>query len=450
VNIWLGISVGLREIWNHKFRSFLTMSGVILGVASLLSMFALVAGIARGMREVLQSTGGIERVQVVGKEVSEELKEMAFLSPGRSMIDVEALRRCTALIDKVDGKARLGNASVAAGAERQRITVTGALPDFAPIEQYTVAHGRSVAQLDVDRVARVAVVGATLAEELWPKLEPGEVVGKTIGINDVPFHVIGVFDQFETSEAKRERKAGISQRRDERRMARSGRKAGLRRWDPYYHKNRAVFVPLSTVFYQFKSAYKTGEDGSSWPDFSLDEVAFRIADLGRFEETIERAKLILEGTHRGIDDFGFDTREDWFDSIETTVAATRTSGGLIAGISLLVGGIGITNIMLASVSQRVREIGVRRAVGARGRDVFAQFIIESAVIGFLGGVLGLIAAFALIRLLVVVSPTENAPVIEWSALLISFGSAVLIGLLSGIYPAVKAARLDPIEALRYE
>jgi putative ABC transport system permease protein len=127
----------------------------------------------------------------------------------------------------------------------------------------------------------------------------------------------------------------------------------------------------------------------------------------------------------------------------------RASHGLIAGISLIVGGIGITNIMLASITERIREIGVRRAVGAKARDIFVQIVVESAVIGFIGGLLGLVASFGIMRILVAISPAENAPILEWQNVVISFSFAVVIGVISGLYPAWRASHIEPIEALRY-
>jgi putative ABC transport system permease protein len=446
MNFWFGLMIGFKEISAHKFRSFLTMLGIILGVASLLSMFALTEGIARGMRERLAATGGVERVEINPKDPSEALQDLAFLSPGRTMEDVDALFKGAPLIDLISPELSLGNTAVSRSNLTLRLNASGVYPDFFEMNKLEIEHGRTIALADNDSVSRVAVIGPGVVEELWPENPNFIPLGETIRINGKPYQVVGVTAFCESESAKRKRVAGNGAAEDERRVRRGGHgKPQQKKWDTYWQKNHVVAIPLSTMFYDFRTA--TNADGSA--NRRLDRFSIRVVDTSLFEEALNQVRAVLDRTHRGIDDFAFDTREEWSDSIESGVRATRTSGSIIAGISLLVGGIGITNIMLASITERIREIGVRRAIGARQRDIFIQIIVESGVIGFIGGILGLIAAFGVMRLLVLLSPTENAPVATISAVLISFSFALAIGVISGIYPAWKASRLDPIEALRY-
>jgi putative ABC transport system permease protein len=172
--------------------------------------------------------------------------------------------------------------------------------------------------------------------------------------------------------------------------------------------------------------------------------------LNQFHPALEQVKSILDITHRGVDDYDLETRQDWFDRMESSVRAARLSGGLISAISLVVGGIGIMNIMLASISERVREIGIRLAVGARQGDIFWQILIESTLVSLIGGLLGIVASLGLIQILKSISPTENVPVLTVDAIVLAVGFAIVSGLLSGLYPAIKASSIDPITALRYE
>jgi putative ABC transport system permease protein len=446
MNLWLSLLMGFKEIWAHKFRSILTMLGVILGVASLLSMFSLTAGMARGMREYMTQLGGIEFVGIINQDVPPDQEYMWEISPGRTIVDAEAIAKARNLVTFVSPVVDI-SANVVAGAENFRGEVKGAWPDYMPINKHKVEVGRDLCWLDVETTQHVAVIGRSVVDKLWPEIPNYNAVGEMVSINLRPFRVVGIFEYYEREEDKRRRELGLNSGG----QAANGRRrseGGWGRGGPFGRKNSQIVIPITTAFYEFRSATGAGKDDQG-PNYKLDGLVFQVADTTRFRETLDRVTEILRITHRGIDDFGFDTREEWFDRIEQNARNVRASGGLIAGISLIVGGIGITNIMLASITERIREIGVRRAVGAKGRDIFVQIVVESAVIGVIGGLLGLIASLGVMRLLVAISPAENAPVLELNNVLISFSFAVIIGMISGLYPAWKAARIEPIEALRY-
>ncbi len=435
---WLsGLLIGLQEIREHKFRSFLTMLGVILGVASLLAMFALTAGIASGWRSTMQQLGGLERVGINDKQVSLEFADLAALSPGRTLADAEALRGLPHLVSHVSPEMRVGATLSAPDGETVSARVTGTWPDNFAVTQHEMAAGRFLTDLDLERGTRVVVLGDAKVAELWPD-EYGtdaDFLGRTITVNGRPFAVVGVLTRYERERDRR------------RREAQGARGSDRGRRDMFSWKNESVIVPLSTLYHEFRSGQ---EDAPPLTMATLDNLNFRVRNLEQFDETLAEVQNILRGTRRGVDDYDFDTREDWFERMETSLRSTQISGGLIAGISLLVGGIGIANIMLASIAQRVRELGVRLAVGARRRDIFLQILAESTVIGVIGGLLGLGAGVLLLELLGRLAPLDNPPVIETSAVLVSVGFASAVGVLSGLYPAWRASRLDPIAALRYE
>jgi putative ABC transport system permease protein len=446
MNLWLGLLIGLKEIWAHKFRSFLTMLGVILGVASLLSMFSLTAGIAKGMRDYMQQVGGIEKVSVIPQDPPIEQEGYAEISPGRTLGDAEAIARSCPLVSHVAPTSEIPSAAISRANQVFRSPVVGTWPDFVPVNKHELESGRSLTELDLENAHRVCVIGQGVARKLWPERTGFNPLGESILINGRPFTIVGQFRFYEREEDKRRRELGAKKPKPAR-TAKAG--AGAPRGsNPFERKNNAVLIPITTMFYEFKSANVVNKEDQG-PNHKLDQLSIRIADTTRFDETLAQVQEVVLANHRGIEDFTFDTKQEWFDAIEQNVRNTRMSGGIIAGISLLVGGIGITNIMLASITERIREIGVRRAVGAKSRDIFLQIVVESAVIGFIGGLLGLIASLGMMRLLVLVSPAENAPVLEWSSVLLSFSFAVVIGVASGFYPALKASRLDPISALRF-
>jgi putative ABC transport system permease protein len=211
-------------------------------------------------------------------------------------------------------------------------------------------------------------------------------------------------------------------------------------------KNKTIFIPLNTMWLRFRAGASL--DGTSDP--RLSSLQFMVIEMDQMNHALQQVKNVLMHTHKGIEDFSFNTNENWSDNIAAAVRNARLTGGIIAAISLLVGGVGIMNIMLASITERVREIGVRKAVGATFAHVFSQILIESVVIAILGGVAGLLASKGLVNILALLSPGDDTPVITVNAMLLGFGFSVCVGVLAGLIPAFKAARLHPIQALRYE
>ncbi|HEY1108822.1 MAG TPA: ABC transporter permease [Opitutaceae bacterium] len=405
--LYMGIASGCRQVVAHKLRSFLTLFGIVLGAAALVGMFGVVKGLLRGFETMIYETGGIERISVFSQRAPEFQREKAPLSPGRTLNDVDAIREAVPLAQRVTAEVNVpGGGRLFFQGRIANAGVRGVLPETFIMDRFEVAQGRLLGELDIEMQTQAVVLGASIAESLFPRgIDP---LGRVITINGLPFTVVGVL-------------------RDYRLGAGGGRISS---------KNTAVFIPLTTA----QTLYRIDEN--------VDVLNVQLADIAFMSEAQDQITNVLTHTHRGIQDIRLETREDLLQSFEKQRDSYMYSLGGVAAIGLIVGGVGIMNVMLASISERIREIGVRRALGAKRIDIFVQILAESLTLAMAGGLLGVVASIGLIQLLEKVVMEANRPEIEPIALLIGIGSSALTGVLAGLYPAIRASLLNPVEALR--
>lgn len=399
------------DLLRHKLRTLLTMLGIIFGVGAVISMLSIGAGAQAEALEVIDAMG-LRNVIAREKPVDQQdLYTIRERSLGLSLRDVEGLREVTT--------------DVVAASARKRIRSDRVLSEFGRSEGQVLGVGRAhfeLTNLHLERGAlfdpveentfqRVCVLGHRAARDLFAFHDP---LGRPVKVNDVWFKVVGVL----ASQAlTRESFQGVA----------------------IESSDSSVFVPITTALKMFDRDVLESE---------LDEIVLQVAPGASIETTAVLVTSVLRDLHGGESDFTVVVPEQLLDQSRRTRRIFNIVMGGIAGISLLVGGIGIMNIMLASVMERTREIGVRRAVGARRRDVLSQFLFESVAISLLGGALGVLLGFTISWSVSLLS--EWSTVVTGYSVLLAFGFSAAVGVIFGTYPAMNAARLNPIEALRYE
>ena len=403
----MGIASGAREVIAHKLRSFLTLFGIVLGAAALVGMLGVVKGLLRGWEVMIYETGGIERISVMARTAPESQRERAPISPGRTLNDVDAILAAVPLARRVTAEVYApSSARVYYGGRALGPTVRGVLPATFIMDRFDVADGRLIGELDLELQTQVVVLGASIAEYLFPRgIDP---LGRVVTINGQPFTTVGVLKEYQ--------------------FAMGGGR--------FNSKNSAVFIPLTTAQTLFRL------------DENVDVLNVQLADVADMPHALEQISNVLTQTHRGIMDTRLETREDLLQRFEETRNSYVYSLGGVAAIGLIVGGIGIMNVMLASISERVREIGVRRALGAKRTDILVQILAESLTIAVAGGVVGMVASIGLIKILQQIVVPANRPELSPAALMVGVLFSGLVGVLAGLYPAIRASRLSPVEALR--
>jgi putative ABC transport system permease protein len=435
MQLWESMTIALRALTINKLRTVLTMLGIIIGVAAVIALISIGNGVRQDMNERFTSLGTnlltISSGQGRGgpgggppgppgsqqeDESQADLKEKA--AEPLTMRDVETLSD-PLQVSHVVGVAPTYNVNVSGGIiyEQEQatgVTVTGVTPDYESVRNLTPELGQFISQEHVDQRARVVVLGYEVAQKLFANY--GSPLGEMARINGINFEVVGVLPE-------------------------SGQTG-------FGNPDNTALVPLSTAQTRLDNA------GAFRGSLKVATIYVEVDSQDNMDGVSDQVTAVLRENHRLGDEYKNDfTIQNQAQLLEfgNTMATTLTAFlGSIAGVSLLVGGIGVMNIMLVSVTERTREIGIRKAVGARRRDILLQFLVEAMVLSLIGGFMGIGVGYGISQALPLLISELRGTVVNMDSILLATGFSAAVGLFFGVYPATRAARLRPIEALRYE
>ena len=397
--------IALRALANNKLRAFLTMLGIIIGVASVITMLAIGQGSKKSIQKQISEMGSNMIMIHPGADMRGGVRQDPSSMQTLKLTDYESLRNETNYISAISPNVS-SSGQLIAGNNNYPSSVSGVGIDYLEIRQLNIESGEMFTESDIQTSAKVCVIGKTIADNLFPNEDP---IGRIIRFNQVPFRVVGVL------KSKRYNSMGMDQ-------------------------DDVVLAPYTTVMKRLLAqTYLEGIFASALTEDMTDNASEEITEILRRNHKLKESDD---------DDFTIRSQQELSRMLNSTTDLMTTLLACIAGISLVVGGIGIINIMYVSVTERTREIGLRMSVGARGIDILSQFLIEAILISITGGIIGVIigcgASF-------IVKNVAHWPIYiqTWSVLL-SFAVCTITGVFFGWYPAKKAADLDPIEAIRYE
>ena len=401
----------LASLGRHKLRSFLTMLGMIFGVGAVIAMLSIGAGAEEESLRTIASFG-IRNVIIQAKDFkTEELRQIRTESLGVSMRDVEALQNVLKPKPMITASRIIKTYQINSATARSDSRVIGVSSTYPAIQNLKILQGAFFSAQDETENSQVCVLGMTAKQKLFGF---GDVLGQQIKINDIWLTIVGVLGDAVVEKQEFE---------------------GVKIQNP----NNDIYIPITTAIRKFDTESVENE---------LNEIIIKIGDDAAITEQAATITNLMSVMHNYVDDYSIVVPEKLLQQNQKTQGIFNIVMGAIASISLLVGGIGIMNIMLASVLERTNEIGLRRAIGAKKLDIRVQFMAEAIAISISGGLIGVGLGYGISVAVAIFSGWPT--IITTSSVVLSFGVSSIIGLIFGIYPAIQASNLDPIECLRYE
>ena len=399
---WVGVVT-------HKLRSFLTMLGIVIGVAAVITLMSVGKGATASILSHIESMGANLVTVSPGASMFGGVRSAMGGATTLTMEDAEAISEQVPYISAV-ASSYSSSLQLIVGGENTNAQVTGVTTEYMPINNMKIASGASFSEQDYQRGAKVAVLGSSVAETLFGSANP---IGQQMRMGTIIVRVIGVLES----------KGGMMNSSDD-----------------------AIFIPLSAM-QQAVAQPRTAQGGRI-----VSAISLTVSDQSQTQNVIDTITSLLRTRHRlaagADDDFNVMSTEETASTLSEVMGTMTLLLGAIAAISLLVGGIGVMNIMLVSVLERTREIGIRKALGARERDIWLQFLIEAAFLTFAGGIIGVVLGWVIAYL--VSSTGLMTTVVTADIVILAVSVSIGIGLFFGFYPAWNASRLNPIEALRAE
>jgi putative ABC transport system permease protein len=408
------VQLGVQNLLLHGLRSLLTMLGMIFGVAAVVAMLSIGAGARQKVMALIEQMG-VHNLIVEAKETMEYQahQKVRKISPGLTLQDYRVIHDDVEGIVDATPRKRLTPQKILPKSQREMPVVIGVNSTYQRIAGLNVLNGVFFSQSDDDQGAPVCVLGAAAKWNLFGAANP---IGQYVKVNEQWLRVIGVVGPLLSSQ---------------------GDSASSSSSDV----NNNIYIPLKSSMLRLEDSYSDVRD-------EIDGIYLAMSDKSNISEAAQVTRAVLDSSHHGADDYSVIVPAELLAQQKRTEQMFNTVMVAIASISLLVGGIGIMNIMLASILERTREIGLRRAVGARQSDIVRQFVVEAMMISFAGGTIGVIFGFFISRVIAWLAGWST--IVTFSSIALAFLVSISVGLVFGIYPATKAARLDPVEALRYE